>query len=89
MSGTFKSIAGQLMQNAINQTPEQWHAFYKSEYPDITAQESAELYPLFLQAMTASQKKDRDRAFTLYRQKLAPIKKRNPQKREQELFTWT
>jgi len=89
MGKTFTETARQIMQHTLNQTPEEWHSSYRQDYPDITPQESGTLYPLFITAMTAKTKAERDRAFKDYRAALAPIKKRNPPQREQELFTWT
>ena len=64
------------------QTAEQWHEYYKQTYPDITAQESGELYPLFLMAEDpAYTKAQRSAFFAEYQHRLEPIKKRNqPQK---------
>lgn len=70
------------MLHTIQQTPEEWHAFYRQEYPDITQQENRELYPLFIQAMTAGTKAERDRAFKKYQAALAPIQKRNRQRKD-------
>ena len=89
MSESFRDSARHIMQQMLNQTPEEWHAYYRQSYPDISVQETRTLYPLFAKAMTAPTKKERDNAFSEYRTKLEPIKRRNPPQREQELFKWT
>lgn len=89
MRKSFRETVKTLVQTTLNQTPEEWYSYYRSEYPDITPQESGELYPLFIEGMTAKTKAERERAFRAYNRLLTPIKKRNPPQREQELFTWT
>lgn len=89
MGETFRETFRKLDAIQRAQTPEQWHAQYKQFYPDITPQESGELYPLFLMATDpAYSRKQQTAFFREYQRRLAPIKKRNPQQREQELFTW-
>lgn len=91
MSTRTQETMRQLLQRTLNQTPEAWHAYYRQLFPDITPQETAELYPLFIKAMTAGTSAEQRKAFAEYRKLLAPIKKRNPQPRgsEQELILWT
>lgn len=76
MSTSPRDAARAIMEAARRQTPEQWHRFYRGSYPDITEQEARELYPIFLQAIDAKTKAERERAFKKYRAALAPIQRR-------------
>lgn len=85
MGKTFRETAALLLRSTIRQTPEEWYSSYRQDYPDITPQEAGELHPLFIKAMTAKTKSERDSAFKEYTALLAPIKKRNPPQRGRSL----
>lgn len=76
MANSMRDAARAIMEQTRRQTPEQWHAFYKESYPDITLQEAGELYPLFLRSMDAETNAERERAFKEYKAALAPIQRR-------------
>lgn len=85
---TLAQYARGITENAQNKTPEQWYQYYREIYPDITPQEARTLYPLFLQATDpAHTARERNAALIEYRRLLDPLTKRNPPKRETELFT--
>lgn len=78
MENTFRETALKIIAAAAERSPEEWLEFYRQSYPDITPQESAELYPLFLQATDSAQTAtERDRSLKRYQRLLEPIKKRN------------
>lgn len=62
-------------------------AIYRSSYPDITPQEAAALYPLFLKATEAGQAPEQwQHNWKLYQDALAPIRERNQPKKPQHYF---
>lgn len=84
---SFAKTAQTIARHFDSLTPEEWHEYYRGTYPDITRQESGMLYPLFLQATdTGRTAQERNIALYEYRRQLAPIIKRNPQKRDRGLF---
>ena len=67
-----------MLNTATGRTP---LSIYRDSFPDITAEEAAELYPLFLQATEPGQSLDEWRLnLNRYQAALAPIRERNQQK---------
>lgn len=82
MNTTCKTTAQSFAAAAQTWTPAQLLTVYRQAFPDITPDEVAALYPLFLQATAAGQPPEVWRAnLARYQAALEPIKRRQPQKR--------
>ena len=78
-SSSIREAARQIL--TAERTPAQQLAIYRESYPDITPQEVAELYPLFLQATAPGQTPEQWRAtWTRYQEALKPIRERESTK---------